>query len=174
MSLSNGKIEKIKAEIAKVKNNGESLYYYGNVFLLILNTGPRMGEALSLQWEDVDMDNKVITVNKNQIMTKKRDAGGKTLSGYELKTQKSTKTTSGNRVIPINQSAERALLKLKADNATPHIIINSRQKLVLPGDLECSFHVVLRNAGMDDNHGIHVLRHTFASMLPKGGIRFYV
>ena len=41
---------------------------------------------------------------------------------------------------------------------------------MLPGDLDRSFHVVLRNAGMDDNHGIHVLRHTFASMLFSKGI----
>ena len=84
-SLSEDEVE-LKDELAKKKEDGGPLYYYSNAFLLILNTGLRMGEALSLQWEDVDLDNKVITVNKNQIMTKKRDAGGKTLSGYELKT----------------------------------------------------------------------------------------
>ena len=41
---------------------------------------------------------------------------------------------------------------------------------MLPGDLERSFHIVLRNAGVRDDCGIHALRHTFASMLFSKGI----
>lgn len=165
LSLSKEEVKRIKEELAKTKNNGDPLYYYSDVFLLILNTGLRMGEALSLRWDDVDLKNRTITINKNQIMTKKRDADGNVLGGYELRTQNSTKTASGNRIVPINHSASIALQKLKMGNATPYVIVNSKDNLVLPSDLERAFHVVLRNAGVKDDYGIHVLRHTFASML---------
>lgn len=169
-SLSDEEVETLKREITRKKNGGEPLYYYGNVFLLILNTGLRMGEALSLRWEDVDLGNKIITIYKNHIMAKKRDMDGKIIGEYELIVQNSTKTASGNRTVPINAAAERVLHELRTNNGTPYVIVNSKGNPVLPGDLERSFHVVLRNAGVRDDCGIHALRHTFASMLFSKGI----
>ena len=168
--LSTDEVELMKKELSKVAENGDPIYYYGDAFLLILNTGLRMGEALSLRWDDVDFYNKTITVSKNNVLAKKRDLEGKSIGGYEIKTQNSTKTYSGSRVIPINRSAEEALLALKDKNDTPHVIVNNRQKTVLPSNFERSFHAVLRNAGVDGDYGIHALRHTFASILFSKGV----
>jgi integrase len=123
-------VERLKNELSKNTPNGEPLYCYGHAYLLILNTGLRMGEALSLCWDDVDFEHKTITVAKNNVLTKKRDADGNKVGGYELQTQNSTKTSSGNRVIPINRSAEEALLALKNGNTTPYVITNSRHHQV--------------------------------------------
>jgi integrase len=163
-------IGRLKAEISKAASNGAPLYCYGHAFLLILHTGLRMGEALSLCWEDIDFDKKTITVSKNNVLTKKRDLDGNKTGGYELQTQNSTKSSSGNRVIPINRSAEEALLALKHGNTTPYVIINNRQHQVLPSNFERSFRAILKNAGIDGNYGVHALRHTFASMLFAKGI----
>ena len=163
-------VERLKCELSKTAPNGTPLYCYGQAYLLILNTGLRMGEALSLRWDDIDLENKTITVAKNNILTKKRDTDGNKIGGYELQTQDSTKTSSGNRVIPINRSAEDALLALKNGNTTPYVIINSKHHQVLPSNFERSFHAVLRNAEIDGDYGIHALRHTFASMLFAKGI----
>ena len=54
-----------------------------------------MGEALSLCWNDVDFENRTITVNKNSVLSKKRDIDGNRTGGYELQTQNSTKTSNG-------------------------------------------------------------------------------
>lgn len=170
LPLSPNEVERMKSELFKTDENGEPLYCYGQAFLLILNTGMRMGEALSLRWDDVDLKNKTITVNKNNVLTKKRAADGSRAGGYELKTQNSTKTSSGNRTIPINKSAETALTALREGNDTPYVITNSRHKPVLPSNFERSFHAVLRNAGIDGDYGLHSLRHTFASMLFAKGI----
>lgn len=163
-------VECLKAELSRTAPDGTPLYCYGYAYLLILNTGMRMGEALSLRWDDVDFENKTLTIAKNNILAKKRDADGNKLGGYELQTQNSTKTSSGNRVIPINRSAEEALLALRDGNETPYVITNSRHNQVLPSNFERSFQAILKNAEIDGDYGVHALRHTFASMLFAKGV----
>lgn len=168
--LSPDVVEKLKAELLRTNETGKTVCSYGQAYLLILNTGLRMGEALSLCWDDVDLENRTITVNKNSVLSKKRDIDGNRTGGYELQTQNSTKTSNGNRTIPINRSAEDALRELKKNNDTPYVIINSRNKQVLPSNFERSFHAVLKNAGVVGSYGVHALRHTFASMLFAKGV----
>ena len=170
LPLDEEQISLLKEEVNKLSVKGTPLYFYGQAYLLILNTGLRMGEALSLRWEDIDFAQRTIKVEKNEILTKKRDVEGNLVGGYELQTQNSTKTSSGNRTVPINQSAENALLMLKKNNPSPYVIVNSRGKCVLPSNFERSFHAVLRNAGIEGDFGVHALRHTFASMLFAKGV----
>lgn len=170
LPLDQEEVVRLKNEVSKLALDGSPLYRYSHAYLLILNTGLRMGEALSLTWEDIDFENKTIAVSKNNIVTKKRDASGHATGGYELHTQHSTKSANGNRVIPMNHSAELALLELKKGNATPYIITNGHGNRALPSNFERSFRAVLRSAGIDGNYGIHALRHTFASMLFSKGV----
>ena len=165
VALSEKEVEQLRTAIM----NANTSCTYAHAYLLILHTGMRMGEALSLKWEDVDFVNKTITITKNNILSKKRDENGERLGGYELRTQDSTKTASGNRTIPLNRSAEAALLELKKGNHTPHVIVNSRQHTVLPSNFERSFQGILKRAEMAP-YGIHALRHTFASMLFSKGV----
>lgn len=165
VALSEKEIEQLRTAIT----NANTSCTYAHAYLLILNTGMRMGEALSLKWEDVDFVNKTITITKNNILSKKRDENGERLGGYELRTQDSTKTANGNRTIPLNRSAEAALLELKKGNHTPHVIVNSRQHTVLPSNFERTFQGILKRAEMAP-YGIHALRHTFASMLFSKGV----
>ena len=157
-------------EVERMKNKIlDASCCYGYAYLLILNTGLRMGEALSLRWDDVDFDNKTITVSKNNVLTIKRDTNGVRVGGYELQTQNSTKTANGQRVIPINRTADEALLALQKNNSTPYVIVNSRQKQVLPSNFERSFKRILASAEIKP-YGVHALRHTFASMLFSKGV----
>ena len=165
VALSEKEVEQLRTAIM----NASTSCTYAHAYLLILNTGMRMGEALSLKWEDVDFSNKTITITKNNILSKKRDENGEHLGGYELRTQDSTKTASGNRTIPLNRSAEAALLELKKGNHTSRVIVNSRQHTVLPSNFERSFQGILKRAEMAP-YGIHALRHTFASMLFSKGV----
>lgn len=165
VSLSEKEVEQLRTAITST----EFSCPYAHAYLLILNTGMRMGEALSLKWKDIDFANKTITITKNNILSKKRDENGERLGGYELRTQDSTKTASGNRTIPLNRSAEAALMELKKGNHTSHVIVNSRQHTVLPSNFERSFQGILKRAEIAP-HGIHALRHTFASMLFSKGV----
>ena len=49
-AFTDSEVEQIKAELVRTKANGDMYYTFGYAFLLILNTGLRMGEALSLMW----------------------------------------------------------------------------------------------------------------------------
>ena len=172
-SLSEEEVRILVQELEKKDENGKPLYHYAQGYMLILNTGLRMGEALSLQWTDVDFVKKTISVNKNHIITRKRDEEGNALSGYQTQTQNSTKTSSGRRIVPINQSAERALVALKEGNPSPYVIANTRGTAVMVDNFERSFRVIIRNAGLP-HYGIHSLRHTFASLLFAAGVEVKV
>lgn len=159
VAFSPNQVEKLKDLIL----NGDGCFY-GDAYLLILNTGLRMGEALALRWDDIDLSNRTITVKKNTIMTKKRNEQGDNLGGYEAQVQMTTKTFKGNRIIPINRTAEEALMRLKCNNSSDYVIVNSRQNKVLPSNFDRSFHLILNKLGLPIC-GVHTLRHTFASML---------
>lgn len=167
-ALNPHEVECLLNEFEKRDDKGNLKYYYGYAYSLILNTGMRMGEALALQWSDIDFENKTITIQKNMIMTKKRDNKGEAIGGYELQLQESTKTASGNRVIPMNKTAEKCLKALQTNNS-PFVISNKNHNQVLPSNFERSFHSIVENAELE-KCGIHVLRHTFASMLFRKGI----
>lgn len=41
--------------------------YHGDVFLLILSTGLRLGEAMALKWEDIDFEKSILHVRRTQV-----------------------------------------------------------------------------------------------------------
>ena len=169
LSFSPDEVEILKKELAKTDEFGKPLYHYAPAYLLILNTGLRMGEALSLQWGDINFSARTLRVNKTSIITRPRDENANITGGYRLETQHSTKTSSGRRTVPLNQSAERALLALQDGNRSPNVILNTIGTPAMAANFERSFQVILRNAGLP-RYGIHSLRHTFASLLFAGGV----
>lgn len=71
-----------------------------NLFLLLLTTGMRIGEALSLDYKkDIDLENKTITISK----TITKDEDGKDCIGLD------TKTPTGRRTIHLSDIALKYL-----------------------------------------------------------------
>ena len=151
-------------EALRYYKTGQPVYRLGWAFILILNTGIRIGEALALRTKnDFDLNKRLMTIDSNMSYVKTRNEDGKQ---YEFK-EVSTKTKNGRRIIPLNDAAYEAVLHLMELNGDKEFLLSTSQgKLILPYCLERSFKCCVKAAGIAAC-GIHTLRHTYASMLFK-------
>lgn len=79
----------------------------------MLNTGLRTGEALGLLNSDIDLENRVIHLQRGVKEVSRRE-GTESTSGREVKIGK-LKSTSSKRDVPLNQAAVDAILDLRAE-----------------------------------------------------------
>ncbi len=89
------------------------------VFMVFLGTGCRPGEIFGLRYEDIDMENRIITIDHELFYGMLRDnTTGKRKNGYLLTTPK---TEAGDRTIPMTDKVYEAFLdqkKLSEDTGT--------------------------------------------------------
>lgn len=125
----------------------------------------------ALTWNDVDFVSKTIRINKNLVHLPVKN--GTEEKHYEFITQNSTKTKSGNRVIPLSMKAIEALEQLKKQTGEdPYIITSKNHIQIAPSRMDRTFNCILRNVGISkqgEQFGVHDIRHTFASMLFSNG-----
>ena len=79
----------------------------------MLYTGLRTGEALGLLNSDIDLENRVIHLQRGVKEVSRRE-GTESTSGREVKIGK-LKSTSSKRDVPLNQAAVDAILDLRAE-----------------------------------------------------------
>ena len=130
-----------------------------------LFTGLRPSEVLGLTLNDFDFENKKVLVRR-QIS---RDTG-KVHEEY-------LKTNSSRREIPLAPNLE-ALVKehvAKFGLGPEKLLFKNRTGGVLRyKDAARSFRIVARPHGLPEREGLHVLRHTFASLLIRQGVNIKV
>ena len=73
------------------------------IVTVLLGTGMRIGECIGLRWEDLDFENRMISVNHN--LTDRPDSKGR--CGKHIQTPK---TEAGTRIIPMIQEVYEAFL----------------------------------------------------------------
>jgi len=114
------------------------------IVLTALHTGCRLGELVTLRWEDVDFRTGLLTV------------------------QAAYAKTGETRSIPMNPVLTEALRQLKLDaNGQPHVFLS--QKGGRYHSVRTAFESALRRAGIAE-FTFHDLRHTFASRLVMAGV----
>lgn len=121
--------------------------------LLCLHTGIRLGEICALKWEDVDIENQVLIVNR----TVQRLA----VDGYTTKTiliETKPKSEYSNREIPLNI----VILELLSRFQNEYEYIFGKNKPMEPRTLQYHFKKILDEAGIPKKN-FHILRHTFAT-----------
>ncbi len=80
--------------------------YYYNFIALLLCTGMRLGEAAALTWQDIDRKNNVIHISK----TITRSETGEVIVG-------SPKSSTSNRIIPMNETIKAILQNQKQEQS---------------------------------------------------------
>ena len=134
----------------------------------MLNTGLRTGEVLGLLNSNIDLENRVLHLQKGVKEVSKRD-GVEAASGREVKVGK-LKTASSKRDVPLNQAAVDAILDLRAERYfgedTP-LISDEHGDYTRPVNFRKRFYRILEAAGLE-RRGLHTLRHTFATNLVNG------
>lgn len=158
---------KIIAEATRVHGTGTPVYRQGYGIIFLMYTGMRVGEALGLKWADVNFETKNIAIKGNMVVTINRTGTG---NKYIFVDQNSTKTKSGKRNVPMSKKAEESLLELQKINGKFDKIFSTKAgKSVSPRNIDRMFRNILTVCEIP-LHGVHSLRHTFASMVFEKGV----
>lgn len=127
--------------------------------LLCLYTGIRIGELCALKWSDIDIRERVLSVNKTMLRVSNNyspDSGSKTKI-----TITPPKSENSVRNIPIPRFIIDMLKNFKR-NSNAYVLTNSTDNFIEPRNLQYYFKAVLKKCGIRSVK-FHVLRHTFAT-----------
>jgi len=132
------------------------------MFVFMLCTGVRVGEALALKYSEIDWDNKSVHICRNsQMVINRKDDGRR----YETRIFESVKTKSSNRYIGLNSTAMEALRNLQQlTGQYEFVAVNQSGGHMTYNNLAKTFSGLLKTLQLRQR-GLHNLRHTFASQL---------
>ena len=126
--------------------------------LLCLNTGMRIGEVCALTWDDIDVKQGIIHVNKTLERIYVVDGAEK---HTELITS-TPKTKNSNREIPITKDLVKILKPLKAIVNGSYYVLTNDSKPTEPRTYRNYYNKLLK--GLDiPKLKFHGLRHSFAT-----------
>lgn len=142
------------------------------ILMVILNLGLRAGEALALEWNNIDLENNIITVT-NTIQSRVMDI--KTKTKYD-RLKKSPKTKAGRRILKLNDEVLFYMNEIKEYDkrnniSSPYVVCTKTGKRVCYANLIRSLNRILaRSENKLPKITIHTLRHTFGSTLLRKGV----
>lgn len=145
--------EKLKLE--KYCLNENSLKSLG--IIVCLYTGLRIGEICALKWENIDLNEKNIYIQKTlQRVYDKENKVTSILIG-------TPKTENSIRIIPINKKIYNLLKNIrKKYKKNDFFLTGKSNKFVEPRNYQYTFEKILKRAQLPQ-YNFHILRHTFAT-----------
>ncbi len=128
--------------------------------LLCLYTGIRVGELCALNWNDIDMQNSVLHINKTLQRIQNTDKNINTKTIVIIDKPKSNKSI---RDIPIPDFLWQLLFVYSQKYSKDAYFLTGKiNQYTEPRVMQYKFKTYLKNAGLADRN-IHALRHTFAT-----------
>lgn len=168
----NSDIKKIVEAAKLTKSNGAPVYKLGWGIVGIMYTGMRASEALALKWENIDLVNNEITIEITASIVKDKDKNSN--KSYKV-IYTSPKTAAGKRVIPLAKNAIDAFTNLKniqdPKSEEEFVFATSSGNPIGLRNIRRTFNSMQKRVNTDiQNSGMHVLRHTFCSLLVRNGV----
>ena len=155
------------------------------ILTVLLGTGMRIGECLGLRWDDLDFENRIISVNHTFVY--RPDEKGK--SAKHISTPK---TISGRRTIPMIDEVFNAFLdeyelqkcvgfsSEEIDGYSNFVFVTATGSIYLPSavnraiERDCNFEVLDKENGEDavilPKFSNHSLRHAFTTRMCEAGV----
>lgn len=162
-------IEKLKAESEKAYGTGKKLYRQAGAYILMLNTGLRAGEMLGVLNSDIDLENRVIHLQRGVKVVNKRNGMVLADGSTEVKIGK-LKSATSKRDVPLNDTAVQMIEQLRAESyfgENSPLVCDEKGNYTKPDVFRRRYHRLLEGAGIESK-GLHSLRHTFATNLING------
>ncbi|MBO6165167.1 MAG: tyrosine-type recombinase/integrase [Eubacterium sp.] len=153
------------------ENNGQYKYAGGLYGSLLLHTGMRTGEMISLRWKDYDASNGLLTINKSTSMTRNRNADDDEAKKY-VAVQGTTKNQKA-RVIKLSEEAINDLRRIAETNLgkTDDLICRTKTgKQYTATMLEHCMGTIYKHVKFITKvSGLHIFRRTFATRMFENG-----
>ncbi|MDT2705557.1 tyrosine-type recombinase/integrase [Enterococcus dispar] len=148
------------------KSGGYRSEYDKTLMRFLFYSGCRIGEALSLDWSDIDFENRTVSITKTLSQTK---------YGYKVSTPK---TETSVAKVPLDEetlsvlkkwSIQQRVVMLQLGVTNPTMVFCGMYKEIITHHAIYARMInITKNAGVPF-YGIHVTRHTHASMLLDAG-----
>lgn len=180
-------LEQQQALLRYVQGHHQYKRWFPLIYIL-LNTGMRIGEAVSLRWIDVDMEKEIIDVNHNLVYYCHRAKTHPDECMYDINPPK---TKAGIRQIPMLADVKKAFLMQKeyvdaqpygkdysVNGYTGFIFFNRQGKLLNYSTANSALKRIVRDYNAERSQAdviipmftCHSLRHTFATRMCEAGV----
>ena len=152
-----------KDQVRKLVASLEETPSFKNLGLLItIYSGMRIGEVCALQWKDIDLEEKVIRVNKSiQRIYTEEDTMGKMKTELLISTPK---TKSSQREIPIVQPLFKMMKDFAKICKPDYFVCSGARTPIEPRTYRSYYKKKIEEIGLP-HLKFHGLRHTFATQL---------